>query len=74
VRDSGRGLRPEELPHLFNRFWRAGDERVRTAPGTGLGLYLTRELLKAQGASITAHSDGPGKGASFRVLWPMASG
>ncbi len=74
VRDSGRGLKADELPHLFNRFWRAGDERVRTAPGTGLGLFLTRELLKAQGASITAHSDGPGKGSSFRVMWPMASG
>jgi signal transduction histidine kinase len=74
VRDSGRGLKADELPHLFNRFWRAGDERVRTAPGTGLGLFLTRELLKAQGATITAQSDGPGKGASFRVMWPMASG
>lgn len=74
VSDSGRGLRPEELPHLFERFWRAGDERVRTAPGTGLGLYLTRELLRAQGASISVQSAGPGAGSSFQVLWPLASG
>ncbi len=74
VSDSGRGIRQDELPHIFKRFWRAGDERVRTAPGTGLGLYLTRELLTAQGAVISARSDGQGKGASFQVRWPLASG
>ena len=74
VSDSGRGIGPDELPHIYKRFWRAGDERVRTAPGTGLGLFLTRELLKTQGAAISARSDGPGKGASFQVRWPLASG
>lgn len=73
VRDFGRGFRAEERPHLFKRFWRAGDERVRSSPGTGLGLYLVSELVAAQDAKIEATSDGPDKGAEFIVSWPTAA-
>ncbi len=72
VADQGRGFTADERRRLFERFWRAGDERVRTAPGSGLGLYLVRELARAQGATIQAHSDGPGRGARFTVRWPLA--
>jgi signal transduction histidine kinase len=72
VTDQGRGFTADERRRLFERFWRAGDERVRTAPGSGLGLYLVRELARAQGATIQAHSDGPGRGARFTVRWPLA--
>lgn len=72
VRDQGRGFSAAEARRLFDRFWRAGDERVRTAPGSGLGLYLVRELARAQGATISARSDGPGRGAEFTVRWPLA--
>ncbi|MBC8330167.1 MAG: HAMP domain-containing histidine kinase [Planctomycetes bacterium] len=70
--DQGRGFNAEEKRRLFDRFWRAGDERVRTAPGSGLGLYLVRELARAQGATISASSDGHGRGATFTVRWPLA--
>lgn len=73
VRDRGRGFSGEDAKHLFERFWRAGDERIRSSPGTGLGLYLTAELVRAQDASIRAESDGPGKGAEFLVSWPTAA-
>ncbi|TAH36962.1 MAG: HAMP domain-containing histidine kinase [Planctomycetota bacterium] len=72
VRDQGRGFTPEERRHLFERFWRAGDERVRTAPGVGLGLFLVAELARAQGARVDARSDGPASGAEFSVSWPAA--
>ncbi len=73
VRDAGRGLSREDLPHVFDRFWRSGDERTRTAPGVGLGLFLVKQLLVAQGASVKAHSDGPGTGSEFVVRWPIAA-
>jgi len=72
LQDHGRGFSAEEKRRLFERFWRAGDERVRTAPGSGLGLYLVRELARAQGATISAHSDGHGQGAAFTVRWPLS--
>ena len=72
VEDQGRGLAPGEEEQVFRRFWRAGDERVRTEPGTGLGLYLVKELCDAQGARIEARSDGPGRGTCFRISWPMS--
>jgi signal transduction histidine kinase len=74
IQDDGRGIRADEIPRLFDRFWRAGDDRVRTAPGAGLGLFLVRELLNAQGAKISAHSDGLNRGSTFEVHWPMSSG
>ncbi len=74
VSDQGRGFTDEEARHLFRRFWRAGDERVRTAPGVGLGLYLVSELVRGQGARISARSPGPGAGAVFTVEWPLAAG
>lgn len=72
VRDQGRGFTAQERRHLFERFWRAGDERIRTAPGVGLGLFLVRELARAQGAAVEARSDGLGCGAEFAVRWPAA--
>lgn len=72
IEDSGRGLSAAELPHVFERFWRAGDERTRTAPGAGLGLFLVHELVHAQGARISVHSRGINQGCSFELRWPLA--
>ena len=72
VRDQGQGFRPQDRAHLFERFWRAGDERVRTQSGAGLGLYVVSELARAQGASVDASSEGPGRGAEFLVRWPVS--
>ncbi len=72
VQDFGCGLSPEDLPHVFKRFWRAGDERVRTSPGSGIGLFLVQELLQAQNGRIIVESDGLQKGTCFTVTWPSS--
>lgn len=71
VTDSGRGLAAEERLRVFDRFWRAGDEQTRTAPGTGLGLFLVRALVQAQEGRIEVLSEGLGKGARFEVRFPL---
>jgi signal transduction histidine kinase len=70
VADQGCGLTPEESRRVFERFYRAGDERVRTSKGTGLGLYIVNEIVKAHFGSITAKSEGRGRGAAFEVTIP----
>jgi signal transduction histidine kinase len=73
VRDHGKGLQGADRRRIFEAFVRGGDERVRTQQGVGLGLYITRELVAAQGGTITA-DDAPGGGAAFRVTLPLARG
>jgi two-component system phosphate regulon sensor histidine kinase PhoR len=69
VHDNGIGLAPEAVPDLFQRFRRAGmDPTIR---GMGLGLYLSRMLIEAQGGSIRASSAGPGKGSTFTISLPV---
>jgi len=70
VRDNGRGFDPADAEKLFEKFWRPGDEMRREGRGTGLGLYIARYLASSSGATLTAHSDGLGKGATFRLVWP----
>jgi signal transduction histidine kinase len=72
VRDQGVGIAPEHVPHVFERFRRPGaDPTVR---GMGLGLYLSRLLVEAQGGTIFADSPGPGLGATFSITLPVARG
>jgi len=71
VRDNGRGFEPTDAEKLFEKFWRPGDEMRREGRGTGLGLYIARSLATASGARLTAHSDGPGRGATFTIRWPL---
>jgi len=68
VRDSGIGIAPGDLPHIFERFWRADPARSRTGdhPGTGLGLAITKWIAEAHGGSITVQSR-PGRGTMFVV-------
>jgi PAS domain S-box-containing protein len=73
VADTGIGIAPEFLPHLFERF-RQGDSRfAREFGGLGLGLAIARHLVEMHGGTITAASEGPGKGATFRVTLPVMS-
>jgi len=71
VRDTGIGIAPGDLPHIFDRFWRADQARSRTGdrPGTGLGLAITKWIAEAHGGSITVQSR-PGRGTIFTVRLP----
>jgi signal transduction histidine kinase len=67
VKDNGRGIHPSFLPHIFDRF-----RQGRDVPGSlGLGLTIAREFVEQHGGTISAHSDGLGKGATFRVRFPI---
>jgi signal transduction histidine kinase len=70
VSDQGLGLPPEELDIIFDRFHRVDDERRRTIEGTGLGLYITRQLVEMHGGTVSVHSLGKGRGSTFTVLLP----
>jgi len=70
VADRGVGLSARDLPRLFQRFFRVGDEMTRTVPGTGLGLFLSRELVQAHGGDIRAASPGSTLGSTFTVRLP----
>ncbi|MFC7310116.1 sensor histidine kinase [Streptomyces monticola] len=67
VRDHGPGIAPEDLPHVFDRFYRA--ESARALPGSGLGLAMARQIARAHGADLTAEA-APGGGALFRLTLP----
>ncbi len=71
IRDTGPGIPPAALPHLFERFYRV--ETSRTSAGTGLGLAIAKELMEAQGGTIKVESR-LGSGSVFTVSLPLASG
>jgi signal transduction histidine kinase len=73
VQDTGIGIAPGDLPHIFERFWRADPARSRTGerPGTGLGLAITKWIAEAHGGSITVQSR-PRRGTSFSVRLPKS--
>jgi two-component system OmpR family sensor kinase len=74
VADTGVGIAPGDLPHIFDRFWRADPARSRTGerPGTGLGLAITKWIAEAHGGSITVQSR-PGRGSLFTVRLPRGA-
>jgi PAS domain S-box-containing protein len=75
VTDTGRGIAPAFLPHVFDRFRQEDGSVTRTSTGLGLGLSIARHLVELHGGTIQAHSDGHGAGATFRVQLPlMAAG
>jgi len=63
--DNGLGLNRGDREAIFDRFYRVGSELSRERPGSGLGLYLCREILRAHGGDVVAESEGPGRGARF---------
>jgi two-component system OmpR family sensor kinase len=69
VSDTGIGIEPADLPHIFERFYRA--DRARSRQGTGLGLSIAQTLVNQLGGRITAEST-PGKGSTFSVWLPLA--
>lgn len=75
VKDTGIGIAPGDLPHIFDRFWRSDPSRSRVGqqPGTGLGLAITKWIAEAHGGSITVQSR-PGRGTTFVVTLPRSGG
>ncbi len=73
VQDTGRGIRAEFLPFVFNRFSQEDSSPKRTFGGLGLGLSIVRTLVDMHGGSVTAESPGEGKGAVFTVRLPCTS-
>ena len=72
VTDSGTGIEPALLPHLFQPFMQGDRSLERTAGGLGLGLTLVKGLVELHGGDVTASSGGPGQGAEFVVRLPLA--
>jgi len=68
VSDTGSGISPEHLPHVFDRFYRADPARARQTGGTGLGLAITRAFIQAHGGDISATSAGAGQGSTFTIV------
>ncbi len=71
VTDTGIGIAPEDLPHIFERFWRADKSRASYSGGTGIGLAIARRLVELQGGKIEVESEF-GKGSTFRFSLPIA--
>ena len=71
VRDTGRGISPEFLPHVFDRFRQATRTDARSRAGLGLGLAIVRHIVEAHGGSVTAESAGVGLGATFVCKLPL---
>ncbi len=70
VVDTGSGIAPEDLPHVFDAFYRAADARRRGLAGAGLGLAIARRIAAALGGTLTADSI-PGRGSTFTLHLPM---
>ncbi len=66
VSDTGSGIAPEHLPHVFDRFWRAERSRNRQTGGSGLGLAIVRHLVEAHGGTVSVASE-PGVGTTFTL-------
>jgi signal transduction histidine kinase len=70
IRDSGSGIPPDSLPHIFERFYRVDRSRSREEGGTGLGLAIARKLAEAHGGTLIA-ANNPEGGALFRLSLPL---
>ena len=71
VRDTGAGIDPQFLPHVFERFRQQDSSTTRAHGGIGIGLAIARYLVELHGGTIVAESDGAGRGATFRIELPL---
>jgi signal transduction histidine kinase/CheY-like chemotaxis protein len=71
VIDDGDGIDPQVLPHIFHPFRQGAGKRGSDGSGLGLGLAIVRQLVEMHGGEVDAHSDGDGRGATFRVRLPL---
>ena len=73
VRDSGSGIAPEALPHVFEHFYKVDPARERSRSGSGIGLAIVKQLVEAHGGSVSVHSS-PGSGSAFSFTLPIITG
>ena len=71
VRDTGAGIPPEQLPHVFEKFYQADNQRSASAKGTGLGLAIAKEIVEAHEGQIRCESS-IGRGTMFTLLLPVS--
>ena len=74
ITDTGEGILPDQLPHVFERFYRGDTARDRDRSGSGIGLTISKAIIDAHGGTITAQSDGPNHGATLEILLPRGGG
>jgi len=72
ITDSGLGIEPEELPHVFNRFYRGDKSRQRETGGSGLGLAIAKSIVALHDGRIWVESE-PGQGATFVIWLPVST-
>ena len=70
VRDTGAGIPAEQLPHVFEKFYQADNQRSASAKGTGLGLAIAKEIVEAHNGQIRCESS-VGRGTLFTLLLPI---
>jgi PAS domain S-box-containing protein len=73
ISDTGQGIAPEFLPHIFERFRQSDSSSTRRHGGLGLGLAIVRQLVEMHGGMVTAESPGEGAGTTFKVILPLLS-
>ena len=73
VTDTGVGISPEFLPHVFERFRQSETSGARKLGGLGLGLSIVHHIVAGHGGDVVAASEGPGKGATFTVTLPVVA-
>src|SRR5262249_3345159 len=71
VEDTGKGISPEALPHIFERFYQHEDAGFKKPGGLGLGLALVRHLVELHGGTVKAEIPGEGQGAIFKINLPL---
>ncbi len=71
ISDTGQGITTDDLPHVFDRFYRADKSHSRAVPGVGLGLSLVRMIVEFYGGAIQLTSEGIGEGTTVQVTWPL---
>lgn len=72
VKDTGIGISKDDLPKVFNKFWRSKEAKTTDTEGMGIGLFMAREIVERHDGEIYVESEGVGKGATFTVKLPFA--